>query len=60
MQINSTTIVRKCDKSFVEHRGLTVPKKFYGFFAIQDIPLGKRRNIKFEYKEKQYDAHFVR
>ena len=57
---SNTTLIRKCDKSFIEHRGLTVPKKFYEFFGIQDIPLGNRRDIIFEYKEKQYDALFVR
>ena len=58
--ITNDLLIRKCDKSFIEHHGLTVPKNLYKYFNVQYMELGARKNIVFEYKGKCYQAHFVR
>ena len=58
--INPTTLIRKCDKSFIEHRGLTVPKNLYDYFGVNEIELGSKKNIILEYQGVCYKAHFVR
>lgn len=55
--INDTVAIKKCDKSFFEHRGSGVPKEIRWFFNAENISRGERMEINLLYESKKYKAH---
>ena len=52
--INETTMIKKGDKSFFEHKGSGVPKEVKWFFDAVNMQHGNRKDITLLYEDKEY------
>lgn len=55
--INAIVAIKKCDKSFFEHRGSGVPKEIRWFFNAENISNGEQIKLTLIYEGKEYGAH---
>ena len=56
--INDKVLIKKCDKSFFEHKGTAVPKAIKWFFNIVNMKHGMRKEIVLRYQGTNYDGRF--
>ena len=58
--VDEVTAIKKCDKSFFEHRGSGVPADIRWFFDVENLANGKRQDIEMIFDDTPYDAHVER
>ena len=47
--INDTTAIKKCDKSFFDHRGSAIPEGLKWFFCLDNTEYGDRQELTIQY-----------
>lgn len=55
--INDKIAIKKCDKSFFEHRVSGIPKEIKWFFGAENMLGGERIEVTLLYKGKKYEAY---
>ncbi|MBR0127348.1 MAG: HNH endonuclease [Firmicutes bacterium] len=54
------TAIKRCDKSFFDYRGSTLPRDIYWFFDVDELKAGDKRIITLEYDGEVYEAYLHR
>lgn len=55
---NKKLYIKQMDKSSFIHHGTGIPKELRKYFEIDNLNLGKRKNIVLEYMNIRFDAYF--